>query len=165
MMSFHCGICKFLWIPQWNDIITRSSWCTASGQAASHRQETTSKILGGNTTFSFPGAFLIAFLWFFFYKRVLFSLRNTRTKFCAAALSRCGAMLKMGGNTTISIPGAFLTGFLWFFFINVFYLAYEIRVRSFVRLRWVVVELCWKWVETLPYHFQVRFLLDFFDFF
>ena len=115
MMSFHCKICKFLQILQRKDVITRSSWCTASRQAASHRQETTSDILGG--------------------------------------------------NTTISIPGAFLIGFLWFFIINVFYLAYEIRVRSFVRLCWVVVELCWKWVETLSFHFRVCFLPDFFDFF
>ena len=48
----------------------------------------------------------------FFYKRVLFSLRNTRTKFRAAVLSHCGDMLKLGGNTTISFPGAFFIGFL-----------------------------------------------------
>ena len=48
----------------------------------------------------------------FFYKRVLFSLRNTRTKFRVAGLSRCGAMLKMGGNTTISFPVACLIQFL-----------------------------------------------------
>ena len=49
--------------------------------------------------------------------------------------------------------------------MNVFYLAYEIHVRNFVRLGRVIVEICWKWVEIAPFHFQVRFLSDFFDFF
>ena len=61
--------------------------------------------------FLFRVRFLLDFF-DFFYDHVLFSLRNPRTKFRAAVLSRCGAMLKMGGNTTISFPGAFLIGFL-----------------------------------------------------
>ena len=47
-----------------------------------------------------------------FYECVLFSLQNTRTKFCVAVLSRCGDRLKIGGNTTISFPDVFFNGFL-----------------------------------------------------
>ena len=72
-------------------------------------------------------------------------------------LSRCGDMLKLGGNTTISFPGAFFIGFLWFLFMIVFYLAYKIHVRNFVRLCWVVVEICWNWVEVLPFHYGCVF--------
>ena len=61
--------------------------------------------------FQFRVRFLLDFF-DFFYKRVLFGLRNSRTKFRAAALSCCGDMLKLDGNTTISFPGAFLIGFL-----------------------------------------------------
>ena len=120
--------------------------------------------MGGNGTISFPGVFLIGFLWFF-YEHVLFSLQNLRLKFRAAVTSCCGDMLKLGRNSTISFPGAFFIGFLWFPFMNVFYLAYEIHVQNFVRLWRVVVEICWNWVEITPFHFRVRFLSDFFDFF
>ena len=78
----------------------------------------------------------------FFYKRVLFSLRNSRSKFRAAVLSRCGDMLKMGRNATISFLGAFFNGFLQFIFMNAFYLVYEIHVRNFVRPCSMVVEIC-----------------------
>ena len=66
-------------------------------------------------------------------------------------------MLKLGGNTTISFPGAFFIGFLWFLFMIVFYLAYEIHVQNFVRLCWIVVEICWNWVEVLPFHYGCVF--------
>ena len=70
----------------------------------------------------------------YFNERVLFSLRNLRTKFCAAVLSCCGDMLKLGGNTTISFPGAFFNEFLSFIFMKAFQLAYEIYVQNFVQL-------------------------------
>ena len=38
MTSFLCGIRKFLWIPQRKDVITPSSWSTASVQPASERR-------------------------------------------------------------------------------------------------------------------------------
>ena len=48
----------------------------------------------------------------FFYKHVLFSLRNLRSNFRVAGASGCGDMLKLGGNTTISFSSAFFNGFL-----------------------------------------------------
>ena len=51
-----------------------------------------------------------------FYERVLFSLRNTRTKFRVAVLSRCGDMLKLGGNISIiSFPSEVFNRFFFFY--------------------------------------------------
>ena len=45
-----------------------------------------------------PGAFFIVFLYFFFAKHDLISLRNMPTKFREAALGRYGAMCKLDGK-------------------------------------------------------------------
>ena len=99
-----------------------------------------------------------------FYERVLFSLRNPCSNFCAAVVSRCGDMLKFSANTTSSFLGAFFIRFLWFLFMNMFSLSYEIGIQNSVQLWRVVAEICWNWVEILLFHFRVFFLSDFFDF-
>ena len=85
----------------------------------------------------------------FFCECVLISLWNPCTKFRAAGFSRCRAMLKLGGNTIISFLGAFFIRFLSFLFMNVLYLVYKFHVQNFLRLCWVVAELCYGNTVTL----------------
>ena len=59
-----------------------------------------------SVSFHFPVWFLTDFF-VFFYERVLLRLRNSRSEFCVAVLTQCGAILKLGGNTTISFLCAF----------------------------------------------------------
>ena len=79
--------------------------------------------------FAYMGAFFLIFLHFFF-KCILFSLRNAHTNFYKAVLSHCGSMLKLVRNSTNLLYGTF--------FMNVFYLAYETHIQIYVRLCWVV---------------------------
>ena len=64
------------------------------------------------------------------------------TKFRKATLSRCEIVWKLVENVSMAFYGAFLIGFLNFFLLNMIYLAYEICVQNFVRLRPAVVKLC-----------------------
>ena len=114
--------------------------------------------------FHFRVRFFIVFLWFFFYKRVLFSLRNSRSKFHAALLCCCGYMLKMGGHihfmTLISFIVSTLFPCIWGFIIikgvtNIYniYKCYEHFNHKMIRIFlwdgmdgkkciWIKVQLC-----------------------
>ena len=80
-----------------------------------------------SVSFHFPVWFLTDFF-VFFYERVLLSLRNSRSEFCVAVLTQCGAILKLGGIVEILLFHfcvRFFIRFLWFLFMNMFYLAYK----------------------------------------
>ena len=101
----------------------------------------------------------------FFANYNLFSLRNMPTKFREVTPSGCEVVWKLVENLSMGISGAFLIGFLWFFLLNKIYLAYEICLQSFARLRPAVVKLYGNWWKFSTWKFLVHFLLVFFDFF
>ena len=81
----------------------------------------------------------------FFAKSNSNRLRNAHANFGEATLRGCGDMLELGKNEGTLIKGAFFDLFLYFFLLNVLQLGYEMHMQSFVRLRYVAVEICSNW--------------------
>ena len=114
------------------------------------------------------GYFWCVSYWFsliFFAKYNLSSLRNMPTKFRKVAPSRCKVVWKLVENLNMEISSAFLIDFLCFFLLNTIYLAYEICLRGFARLRPAVVKLYGNWWKFSTWKFLLHFLSVFFDFF